>query len=119
MSDKNVVYKITSQQEWNAALAANHYPGAPIDLADGFMHFSTGEQAAETARKHFRGQKDLLLVAVDTTVYGDAMKWEVSRGGALFPHLYDTFDMKSVVWTRPIETDSDGVPRITFLDSDT
>jgi len=114
MSDRQVVYKITSQQEWDAALAANHYPGAAIDLADGFIHFSTAEQAAETAEKHFRGQTDLLLVAVETEAYGDAMKWEVSRGGALFPHLYGPFDRGSVIWTRPIETNADGVPVVTF-----
>jgi len=119
MSDQLVVYKITSKSEWDAALASNHYPGAPIDLADGFIHFSTAEQAAETAQKHFHGQRDLLLVAVDTQVYGNAMKWEVSRGGALFPHLYGSFDLSSVLWTLPIKTDADGVPHLTFRENKT
>jgi len=118
MSDQKVVYKITSKQEWGSAIAADDYPGAPIDLADGFIHFSTAAQAAETAKKHFHGQRDLLLVAVDTAPYGDALKWEVSRGGALFPHLYGKFDMGSVLWTHPIETDANGVPLITMPEAD-
>ncbi|MEM9677122.1 MAG: DUF952 domain-containing protein [Pseudomonadota bacterium] len=119
MNERDIVYKITPRVDWEAAVAAGHYAGAPIDLADGFIHFSTAAQADETARKHFHGQHDLLLVAVRTSGYGNAMRWEVSRGGALFPHLYGAFDMESVVWTLPIETDTAGVPHLTFAQADT
>lgn len=71
--------------------------GAPIDLADGFVHFSTADQAVETAAKHFAGQDNLILVTADTDRMGDALKWEVSRGGAEFPHLYAAFEMDHVV----------------------
>ena len=84
----NLVFKIVPASLWREAEASGVFVGAPIDLADGFIHFSTATQAQETADKHFKGQSDLLLVAVDSDAFGAAMKWEVSRGGALFPHLY-------------------------------
>jgi uncharacterized protein (DUF952 family) len=83
-----LVYKIVPATLWRAAEKDGVFRGAPVDLADGFIHFSTAGQAQETADKHFRGQADLLLVTVDADALGDAMKWEVSRGGALFPHLH-------------------------------
>ena len=83
-----LVYKIVPENLWRAAEASGVFAGAPVDLADGFIHFSTAEQTRETAAKHFAGQANLLLVAVDADTFGAAMKWEVSRGGALFPHLY-------------------------------
>ena len=87
-----MLYKITGRAEWAAALAEGVFRGAPVDLADGFVHFSTAAQVAETAAKHFSGRTDLLLVALVAEPFGDRLRWETSRGGALFPHLYDTFD---------------------------
>ena len=94
------IYKIATQEQWNEAIACGVFKGAPIDLEDGYIHFSTAEQARETAAKHFHGQKNLKLVSVATAPLGDALKWEVSRGGALFPHLYaelKTSDAVSVI----------------------
>ena len=96
------IYKITPQGDWEQAEAAGIFTGAPIDVADGFIHFSTAAQATETAAKHFTGQTDLLLVAVDPDRLGEALKWEPSRGGALFPHLYATLLMDAVLWARPM-----------------
>ncbi|RUW43808.1 DUF952 domain-containing protein [Mesorhizobium sp. M8A.F.Ca.ET.021.01.1.1] len=103
-----IIYKITPQAPWCEAEANGRFTGAPIDIADGFIHFSTAEQAAETAAKHFSGQTDLLLVAVDGTSLGDALKYEVSRGGALFPHLYGVLDPKAVLWVKPLPLGADG-----------
>jgi uncharacterized protein (DUF952 family) len=97
-----LVYKILSAAEWQAAERAGVFKGAGIDLNDGYIHFSTAEQAAETAAKHFAGQGDLVLVAVDAEQLGAAVKWEVSRGGQLFPHLYDTLATKDVAWAKPL-----------------
>ena len=104
-----LVFKITGRAEWAAAQAAGVYSGAPVDLADGFIHFSTGTQVRETAAKHFAGRDDLLLVALDTVGLGPALKWEPSRGGALFPHLYGTFDPSDAAWVRPLPLGADGV----------
>ena len=83
------IYKICARQEWQAACEAGVYTGAPVDVADGFIHFSTAEQARETAAKHFAGQSDLVLVEIDLSrLPREVLKWEPSRGGALFPHLY-------------------------------
>ena len=82
--------------------------GAPVDLADGFIHFSTAAQLMETAAKHFAGQSDLVLVAADPDHLGAALKWEVSRGGALFPHLYRSFTMEDVVWDTSLPLGASG-----------
>jgi len=82
------IYKICPAALWAQAERAGVFRGAPVDLRDGFIHFSTAEQVVETAQKHFAGQDDLLLVRLDAASLGDALKWEPSRGGALFPHLY-------------------------------
>jgi len=104
----SMIYKICPRDLWEEAEAAGRFDGASIDLADGFIHFSTAEQAVETAAKHFAGQDDLVLVAVDPTRLGDALKYEVSRGGALFPHLYAPLDLAAVAWVRPLPLGSDG-----------
>ncbi len=96
------IYKITPRKAWERAEAAHRFDGAPIDLEDGYIHFSTRGQAAETAAKHFAGQDDLLLVAVRSEGLGQALKWEPSRGGALFPHLYSPLDLTHVEWARPM-----------------
>jgi uncharacterized protein (DUF952 family) len=103
------IYKIIQREQWEAAEAAGTFAGAAIDLQDGYIHFSTAEQAAETAAKHFAGQTDLLLVAVNAESLGELLKWEPSRGGALFPHLYATLDPKSVEWVKELPLGDDGV----------
>lgn len=105
----SVIYKICPEALWRAAEKAGRFDGAPIDLADGYIHFSTGGQARETAAKHFAGQTDLLLVAVEAGALGDALKWEVSRGGALFPHLYAPLELSAVLWARPLPLGANGV----------
>jgi uncharacterized protein (DUF952 family) len=105
------IFKILSAAEWRDAERAGVFRGAGIDLADGFIHFSTAEQAVETAAKHFAGQSDLVLVAVDAERLGPALKWEVSRGGALFPHLYGTLAPGDALWVKPLPLGADGKHR--------
>lgn len=105
---KMIVYKIVATEEWAKAQAAGVFTGAAIDRADGFIHFSTAEQAPETAAKWFAGRRDLTLVAIDADALGDALRWEPSRGGALFPHLYAGLPTSAVVWSRPLPLGSDG-----------
>ena len=97
-----LIYKIFKGAEWRELQANATTMGAPVDLADGFIHFSTAAQAAETACKHFAGIDDLWLAAVDSARLGNALKWEVSRGGAEFPHLYRALSLEEVVWCRPL-----------------
>jgi uncharacterized protein (DUF952 family) len=103
-----VVYKIVAIEEWTAAEAAGVFTGAGVDRADGFIHFSTAAQAPDTAAKWFAGRSDLTLAAIDATALGDALRWEPSRGGALFPHLYANLPMNAVVWSRPLKLGPDG-----------
>lgn len=103
-----LIYKIFRADENADFVAKGETLGAPIDLADGFVHFSTGEQARETAAKHFAGEDGLVLLAVDTDTLGDALKWEVSRGGADFPHLYRALKAEDVVWTKPLPLGPEG-----------
>jgi uncharacterized protein (DUF952 family) len=103
-----VVYKIVATEEWAKAQAAGVFAGAAIDRADGFIHFSTAEQAPETAAKWFAGRDDLTLAAIDADALGDDLRWEPSRGGTLFPHLYGALPMSAVVWSRPLPLGSDG-----------
>lgn len=112
MAHDKTIYKITPKDAWAEAETAGVFQGAAIDLSDGFIHFSTAEQTAETASKHFSGQDDLLLVAVDATALGDTLKWEVSRGGALFPHLYHTLPMSAVLWAKPMPLGKNGVHQL-------
>ncbi len=100
-----LIYKIFRADEWAELQANGASDGAPIDLSDGFVHFSTAEQAAETAAKHFAGIEGLILLACDADAMGDDLKWEVSRGGALFPHLYRQIRMSDVVWSRALPFD--------------
>lgn len=105
----DIIYKIFPEALWREAEKAGRFDGAPIDLADGYIHFSTAEQVRETVAKHFDGQRDLLLVAVDAASLGGTLKWEVSRGGALFPHLYAPLGPSAVLWVRPLPLGADGV----------
>lgn len=108
MSFAMLVYKIFRRAEWDAFVAAGRSLGAPVDLADGFIHFSTAAQAPETAAKHFAGQDDLLLVEVEASALGDALRWEVSRGGALFPHLYGPLPLSAVRRVEKLPLGADG-----------
>lgn len=103
-----IIYKICPQSLWRAAEAAGSFDGAPVDHADGFIHFSTAGQVQETAARHFSGQTDLLLVAVDADRLGKALKYEKSRHGELFPHLYAALDLSAVVWAKPLPLDANG-----------
>ncbi len=105
----HLIYKILTTEQWAQAQAAGAFSGAPVDLADGYIHFSTASQVAETAAKHFAGQDDLVLAAVNADRLGSALKWEPSRGGALFPHLYRVLDLSHVAWHAPLALGPDGV----------
>lgn len=104
MSD--IIYKICSRALWDDTEKAGRFEGAGIDLQDGYIHFSTAGQARETAAKHFADQDDLVIVAVATERLGNALKWEPSRGGALFPHLYEPLALDHVRWVRPLPWDA-------------
>jgi len=97
-----MIYKIFREDEWQHLKDAGETDGAPIDLADGFIHFSDASQAQETAAKHFAGATGLWLAAIDETILGDALKWEVSRGDALFPHLFRALKLDEIVWCVPL-----------------
>jgi uncharacterized protein (DUF952 family) len=103
-----LIYKILSAAEWAEAERKGAFAGAGIDLSDGFIHFSTGAQAQETAAKHFAGKSDLVLVAVDADTLGTALRWEVSRGGQLFPHLYGSLPMSAALWVKTLQLGADG-----------
>lgn len=103
-----LIFKIVPRSMWQEAVDAGVFTGAPIDLTDGFIHFSTAEQVRETAAKHFSGQTDLLLAAFEADSFADALKWEISRGGALFPHLYATLDPATALWVKELPVSSDG-----------
>lgn len=104
----NLIFKIVGADEWREAEAAGVFAGAAVDRADGYIHFSTAVQAAETAAKWFSGRADLVLAAVDAAALGAALRWEPSRGGALFPHLYAPLPLSAVRWTRPLPLGADG-----------
>lgn len=97
-----LVYKILRAEEWQKLQQNGSSQGAPVDEADEFVHFSTGEQLAETAAKHFAGEDGLTLLAFEAAQFGPDLRWEVSRGGALFPHLYRELRLDEVLWHRPI-----------------
>lgn len=97
-----LIYKIFRADEWAQLERDEETTGAPVDVADGFVHFSTAEQAAETAAKHFANEDNLVLLALDSETLGEALKWEPSRGGALFPHLYRTLKMEDIAWHLPL-----------------
>ena len=97
------IYKILTAEQWAELDQTGTFAGAPIDLADGYIHTSTAEQAQETADKHFAGVEGLMLAALDASTYGDDLLWEVSRGGAEFPHIYNRPMLRSeVIWARAI-----------------
>ncbi|MGY6703601.1 DUF952 domain-containing protein [Roseinatronobacter sp.] len=93
-----LIYKIFRRPEWDDMVAQGHTSGAPVDLRDGYIHFSTAAQVMETAAKHFAQESDLVLIAVDAAALGTDLKWEPSRGGDLFPHLYRKLRSADVLW---------------------
>ena len=97
-----LIYKIFRPAEWDRLANRCVTSGAPVDLADGFIHFSTAEQVRETAARHFATEGELVLAAVDTSSFGQDLKWAASRGGALFPHLYRELYSQEVAWTAPL-----------------
>jgi uncharacterized protein (DUF952 family) len=107
--DEKLIFKILTRQQWDAAQAEGVFRGASIDLQDGYIHFSTADQAQETAAKHFAGQDDLVLAAVNAARLGEKLVYEVSRGGALFPHLYAPLDLSHVLWVKPLAINAAGL----------
>ena len=107
-----LIFKICGEEEWRAAERVRVYGGSAVDLRDGFIHFSTAAQLAETAEKHFAARDDLLLVAVDAEALGAALRYEPSRGGALFPHLYAHLSLDAVRFVEPLPLGADGKHRL-------
>lgn len=111
-----IIYHLAREAGWRDAERSGTYHGTAEDRADGFLHFSTGLQVAESAAKHRKGEADLILVAVDSDALGDTLRWEPSRGGALFPHLYGALPVASVLWSQPLSLGDDGLHRFPALD---
>ena len=109
------IYKILPRAEWTAAHEARAFKGSAIDLADGYIHFSTAAQAQETAAKHFAGKADLVVLEVEADDLGDALKWEPSRGGDLFPHLYGPLEASLVRYVTAAPPGPDGTPQLGAL----
>jgi len=109
---KKFVFKIATVAEWSKAMTSGIYAGSSDDLRDGFIHLSSEEQLHGTLEKHFKGKGDLVLIAFETSRLGPELKWEQSRGGALFPHLYRDILVSEALWQRTLHTDEDGVPQI-------
>jgi uncharacterized protein (DUF952 family) len=111
-----LIYKICPRPLWERAERVGAFVGAAIDLKDGYIHFSTAAQLSETAEKHFSRQSDLLLVAVEEDRLGDDLRYEASRGGALFPHLYAALPLDAVAWVVPLPLTADGTHAFPDLD---
>jgi uncharacterized protein (DUF952 family) len=109
--DSHLIYKICPAAEWHDAATTGAYRGSAVDRRDGFIHFSTGAQLAETLRRHFAGQRDLVLVAVDPDDLGSRLRWEPSRGGDLFPHLYGELPVSLARHVSSLDVDSEGQTR--------
>jgi uncharacterized protein (DUF952 family) len=105
-------YKVLTAEQMTALEHDGSFAGAPIDLTDGYIHLSTAAQLGETVAKHFAGQADLWLAAVDLEALGDAVKWEPSRGGDLFPHVYAVLPLSAVIAYSPLEYEPDGGLRL-------
>lgn len=101
-------FKILSRADWRATLAEGAYDGSPVDRADGFIHLSAADQLAVTAARHYAGESDLMLVEVDLTVLGDALVWEPSRNGALFPHIYGPLPVAATRGARALSVTNAG-----------
>ncbi len=110
------IYKICDRASWRAAERDGLFRGTAADERDGFIHFSTAAQLAETLAKHYAGASDLILVAVDGDAVGPPLVWEHSRGGDLFPHLYGSLPLSAVRWARPLPDEIDGRRAVPGLD---
>lgn len=108
----SVAYKVLTDEQMTALERGGSFAGAPVDLADGYIHMSTSHQLTETVDKHFVGQDNLHVAAVDLAVMGGAVKWEESRGGQLFPHLYAPLPLSAVIAYGPLKRDEDGSVRL-------
>lgn len=104
-----LIYKILRQTEWRNAQTQGQLTGAPVDIADGFIHFSTAKQVRETAARHFSGEADLILLAIDPDQLGKALRWETSRGGDLFPHLYAVLPLNKIAGVYELPLGDDGM----------
>ena len=102
------IYKVMTEAAFEASWSQGHFKGSADDLRDGFIHFSAAHQLETTLAKYFAGQEDLVLLAVDPERLSPALKWEPSRGGALFPHLYAPLELAAVLWAEPITLAEDG-----------
>ena len=111
MSHPTTAYKVLTAEQMRA-LEADQFRGAPVDLADGFIHLSTAAQLTETVGRHFAGQSDLWVAAIDLEALGASVRWEESRGGQLFPHIYGAMPLEVVVAYSPLERDPDGTVRL-------
>ncbi len=109
MSQPELIFKVASREIYDASVAAGRFVGQPIDLADGFIHFSSGPQLAETIRLYFAGLAGQILFAVPTAPLGAALKWEASRGGDLFPHLFGELPMSAVSHVAGLDVPADGI----------
>ena len=103
-----LAYKVLTAPQWAAFQHDGQFTGAPVDLADGYVHLSTTDQLPGTLDKHFAGQAGLVIAAVDLAALGDAVRWEVSRGGALFPHVYAVLPLGAVLASGPVQRAADG-----------
>ena len=113
MSDRPAVaYKVLTADEMAALERDGRFDGAPVDVADGYIHLSTAAQLTETVDKHFAGRSGLHVAAVDLGSFGASLKWEVSRGGQLFPHLYEPLLLETVIAYGPLERDADGAVKL-------
>ncbi|MFN3677954.1 MAG: DUF952 domain-containing protein [Sphingomonas pseudosanguinis] len=112
MSHPTAAYKVLTADQMAALEHEGAFAGAPVDLADGYIHLSTAAQLTETVDKHFAGQSDLHIAAVDLEAMGEAVKWEESRGGQLFPHLYADLPLTAVIAYGPMKRDDDGTVRL-------
>jgi len=110
----SLVFKIVPEDMWRASVPTGRFAGSPVDLRDGYIHFSTAAQVKETAARHFSGQAGLQLVAVSVAALGDALRWKPSRGGDLFPHLYGELPMSAVLSVAPLPLGADGTHEFPF-----
>lgn len=101
-------YKVVTRDQWTQWRADESFTGAPVDIADGYIHLSARDQVVETVAKHFGGQDDLVLAMIDLPALGDAVQWEPSRGGALFPHVYGPIPMSAVTTKATLRLGPDG-----------
>ena len=114
-----LIYHLCREDEWRAAEAIGAYLGSSQDRDDGFIHFSTADQVVESAARHRAGQPGLVLIAAEAEALGSALKWETSRHGHLFPHLYGPLPVTAVRWTRPLPLGANGAHVFPPLDEET